>query len=187
MSAPFQICRLNYQGQVTLISLSSSSRLCKFLFAMTRFRRLAHLSRLTVTQSRPATGWLTGFLCKSVNNRRTTSRFSSVREDRLPVGFLSYTLPASRMHAARHMQFVCENTRLKECTRKWTLTRSVRLWHDATFGGEKKHSFRSWRTRSSISRVPIRLSHQTSQGHEYDTVHRSVCQYSDTSANEWPC
>jgi hypothetical protein len=98
---------------------------------------LAHLSRLTVTQSRPATGWLTGFLCKSVNNRRTTSRFSSVREDRLPVEFLSYTLPASRMHAARHMQFVCENTRLKECTRKWTLTRSVRLWHDATFGGEK--------------------------------------------------
>jgi hypothetical protein len=144
----------------------------------TSFRYLAHLSKLTLTQSRPVTEWLMGFLSKSVNRRRTSARFSFVRDDSRPDEFLSCKLPASRMHAARHMQFVYENTPLKEYTHKWPLTHRLRLWRDATFGGK---NIRSAREELVLPFHAFRLdchTKPTSQGHEYGTMHKSVCQYS---------
>jgi len=46
MSAPFQIYRFNYYGEVTLVSFSSSSSLwIASVRYDTHFRHLAHLSR----------------------------------------------------------------------------------------------------------------------------------------------
>ena len=47
----------------------------------TSFRHLAHLSKLTVNQSRSVTESLVDFLSDSVHRRRTSARFALVRDN----------------------------------------------------------------------------------------------------------